>query len=160
MGMSPLPGARITVINLDSTAPYSGMLPGLPGDDAGIMRYGDHYQVITTDHLRAFTEDVALQARIAAVHALGDIWALGAQAQTVLSTIILPRMSADMQERYLTEIMTAASEVFLAQGAEIVGGHTSLGSELRIGFTITGICEREPIKISRQRLIFCKMRMR
>ena len=25
----------------------------------------------------------------------------------MLSTIILPRMSADMQERYLTEIMTA-----------------------------------------------------
>ena len=120
----------------------------LPGDDAAIMRYGDHYQVITTDHLRAFTEDVALQARIAAVHALGDIWAMGAQAQTVLSTIILPRMSADMQERYLTEIMTAASEVFIAQGAEIVGGHTSLGSELTIGFTITGICEREPIQLS------------
>ena len=119
-----------------------------PGDDAAIMRYGDHYQVITTDHLRAFTEDVALQARIAAVHALGDIWAMGAQAQTVLSTIILPRMSADMQERYLTEIMTAASEVFLAQGAEIVGGHTSLGSELTIGFTITGICQREPIQLS------------
>ena len=119
-----------------------------PGDDAAIMRYGDHYQVITTDHLRAFTEDVALQARIAAVHSLGDIWAMGAQAQTVLSTIILPRMSADMQERYLTEIMTAASEVFMAQGAEIVGGHTSLGSELTIGFTITGICEREPIQLS------------
>jgi selenide,water dikinase len=119
-----------------------------PGDDAAIMRYGDQYQVITTDHLRAFTEDVALQARIAAVHALGDIWAMGAQAQTVLSTIILPRMSADMQERYLTEIMTAASEVFMAQGAEIVGGHTSLGSELTIGFTITGICEREPIQLS------------
>ena len=119
-----------------------------PGDDAAIMRYGDHYQVITTDHLRAFTEDVALQARIAAVHALGDIWAMGARAQTVLSTIILPRMSADMQQRYLTEIMSAASEVFIAQGAEIVGGHTSLGSELTIGFTITGICEREPIQLS------------
>ncbi|PWQ92942.1 selenide, water dikinase SelD [Leucothrix pacifica] len=119
-----------------------------PGDDAAIMRYGEQYQVITTDHLRAFTEDVALQARIAAVHAMGDIWAMGAQAQTVLSTIILPRMSADMQARYLSDIMTAASEVFGAQGAEIVGGHTSLGSELTIGFTITGISEREPIQLS------------
>ena len=52
-----------------------------PCDDAAIMRYGDKFQVITTDHLRAFTEDVALQARIAVVHALGDIWAMGAQAQ-------------------------------------------------------------------------------
>lgn len=119
-----------------------------PGDDAAIMRYGKQFQVITNDHLRAFTEDVALQARIAAIHALGDIWAMGAQAQTVLSTIILPRMSAGMQERYLTEIMTAASEVFAAQGAEIVGGHTSLGSELTIGFTITGVCEQAPVQLS------------
>ncbi|PWQ97893.1 selenide, water dikinase SelD [Leucothrix arctica] len=119
-----------------------------PGDDAAIMRYGDKYQVITNDHLRAFTQDISLQSRIAAIHAMGDIWSMGAQAQTVLSTIILPRMSSDMQERYLTEIMTAASEVFGAQGAEIVGGHTSLGSELTIGFTITGICEHEPIQLS------------
>ncbi len=119
-----------------------------PGDDAAIMRYGKQFQVITTDHIRAFTEDVALQARIAAVHAMGDIWAMGAQAQTVLSTIILPRLSATMQERYLSEIMTAASEVFASQGAVIVGGHSSMGSELTIGFTITGLCKQQAIQLS------------
>ena len=141
---------RDVLANVLKTLPQVGREDVLsqPGDDAAIMRYGDKYQVITTDHLRAFTEDIALQARIAAVHAMGDIWAMGAQAQTVLSTIILPRMSAEMQSRYLGEIMTAASEVFSAQGAEIVGGHTSLGSELTIGFAITGICEQEPIQLS------------
>nr|CAA6829321.1 MAG: NADH dehydrogenase-like protein / Selenide,water dikinase (EC [uncultured Thiotrichaceae bacterium] len=120
----------------------------LPGDDAAILRYGEQFQVITTDHLRAFTEDPAVQARIAAVHAMGDVWAMGAQAQSVVSTIILPRMSADMQRRWLAEIMTVAADVFTAQGAAIVGGHTSLGPELTIGFTITGLCEHEPIQLS------------
>ncbi len=119
-----------------------------PGDDAAIMRYGDQFQVITTDHLRAFTEDPATQARIAAIHAMGDIWAMGAQVQSVLATIILPRMSSAMQEHWLSEIMSVAADVFVAQGADIVGGHTSLGSELTIGFTITGLCEQEPIRLS------------
>ncbi|RVU85765.1 selenide, water dikinase SelD [Leucothrix sargassi] len=141
---------RDVLANVLKTLPHVGREDVLskPGDDAAIMRYGEQYQVITTDHLRAFTEDVALQARIAAIHAMGDIWAMGAQAQTVLSTIILPRMSSEMQARYLQEIMCAASDVFGAQGAEIVGGHTSLGTELTIGFTITGVSQREPIQLS------------
>ncbi|MEZ5536855.1 MAG: selenide, water dikinase SelD [Thiolinea sp.] len=137
----------------------SGVLAGLPqatqadvssrpGDDAAILRDGERFRVLTTDHLRAFTEDPATLARIAAVHALGDIWAMGAQPQTVLATLILPRMSAELQERWLTEIMSAAAEVFSAQGAEIVGGHTSLGSELTIGFTINGVREQEPVQLS------------
>lgn len=119
-----------------------------PGDDAAILRYGEQFQVITTDHLRAFTTDPALLARVAAIHALGDIWAMGAQAQSVVSTLILPRMSAELQQQWLAEIMAVAAEVFVAQGAEIVGGHTSLGAELTIGFTITGLCQQQPIQLS------------
>lgn len=119
-----------------------------PGDDAAILRHGEQYQVLTTDHLRAFTEDPALQARITAIHALGDIWAMGARPQTVLTNIILPRLSATLQQRWLAEIMQAAATVFSQHGATIVGGHTSLGSELTIGFTINGLCEQEPIQLS------------
>ena len=62
----------------------------LPGDDAAVLRMGDVRQVVTTDHLRAFTEDPVLMTRIAAVHALGDIWAMGAAPQAALATVILP----------------------------------------------------------------------
>jgi selenide,water dikinase len=48
-------------------------------------------------------------------------------------------MSAALQDRTLTEIMQAASEVFGAEGAAIAGGHTALGSETNIGFTVTGL---------------------
>lgn len=117
-----------------------------PGDDAAILDIGGgRQQVITTDHLRAFTEDTALMARIAAVHALGDIWAMGAAPQAALATVILPRMSGPLQSRSMAEIMAAAAEVFTAEGAEIVGGHSTMGAETTLGYTITGLCEGTPI---------------
>ncbi|SIT90523.1 selenophosphate synthase [Yoonia rosea] len=106
------------------------------GDDAAEVQAG---QVMSTDHLRALTHDPVVMTRIAAVHALGDIWAMGAKPQAATASLILPRMSATLQERTMTEIMSTASEVFAKAGAKIIGGHSSLGDELTIGFTITGL---------------------
>lgn len=120
-----------------------------PGDDAAILREaGGGFQVLSTDHLRAFIEDPVQMTRIAAVHALGDIWAMGAAPQTALSTIILPRMSATLQERTLREINDAAQDVFGAAGATIVGGHTTMGAEMTIGFAVTGQRQDMPITVS------------
>jgi len=113
-----------------------------PGDDAAVLRAGSGFQVITTDHLRAFVADPWLMARIAAIHAAGDVWAMGARPQVALAQVILPRLSGALQERTLREIMAAASEVFEAAGADVVGGHTSVGAELTIGFTVTGTADR------------------
>ena len=113
-----------------------------PGDDAAVLRHGDGVQVITTDHLRAFTEDPWLMARITAIHALGDIWAMGAEPQAALAQITLPRMAPELQARTLAEVMAGAAQVFGAAGADLVGGHTSVGSELTLGFTVTGLAAR------------------
>lgn len=111
------------------------------GDDAAILRHGTGFQVFTTDHLRAFTDDPGLLARITAIHALGDIWSMGARPQAALAQIILPVMAPRQQTETLREIMTAAAEIFGPEGADIVGGHTSLGAELTIGFSVTGLCD-------------------
>lgn len=110
-----------------------------PGDDAAILSIGQAVQVMTTDHLRAFTNDPALMARLTAIHALGDVWSMGADPQIALAQITLPRLSAPLQERMLAEIMGAASAVFRAAGADIAGGHTAVGDELTVGFTVTGL---------------------
>jgi selenide,water dikinase len=120
----------------------------LPGDDAALLQTGDRKQVMTSDHLRAFIDDPVVMTRIAAVHALGDIWAMGATPQAATATIILPRLSGPLQERTLAEIMQAAQAVLQDAGAEIVGGHSSVGSELTIGFTLTGLCEGAPITLA------------
>ncbi|CUH85550.1 selenide, water dikinase SelD [Thalassovita mediterranea] len=120
------------------------------GDDAAVLQMGEVTQVISTDHLRAFSHDPALMARIAAVHALGDIWSMGARPQSALAQIILPRMSPTLQERTLKEVMAHAGAIFADAGAEVVGGHTTQGAEMTIGFTVTGTLAkgRQPIALS------------
>ena len=131
------------------TAPLHADVIAGPGDDAAILRGPNgSFQVLSTDHLRAFIEDPVQMTCIAAVHALGDVWAMGAAPQVALSTIILPRMSAGLQERTLREINDAARAVFEVAGATIVGGHTTMGAELTIGFTVTGIRPDMPITVA------------
>lgn len=110
------------------------------GDDAAVLRTAaGGVQVLTTDHLRSFCLDPRLMAELAAVHAMGDIWAMGAAPQVALAQIILPPLSPDLQARTLVEVMQAAASVFAAAGADVVGGHTSEGAELTLGFTVTGL---------------------
>ncbi len=120
----------------------------LAGDDAALLHMGGTRQVLSSDHLRAVTNDPVLMTRIAAVHALGDIWAMGAEPQAATANLILPRMSPALQERTLSEIMSVATDVMAQAGADIVGGHTTLGDELTIGFAVTGLCDNDPITLN------------
>ena len=116
------------------------------GDDAAVLKQpGGGFQVISTDHLRAIVDDPIQMARIAAVHALGDVWSMGAQPQVALASLVIPQMSPALQARTLREITGAAEAVFREAGAQLVGGHTTMGAELTLGFTVTGTRDRMPI---------------
>ncbi|PTX54195.1 selenophosphate synthase [Litoreibacter ponti] len=118
------------------------------GDDSAVLDTGGAQQVISTDHLRGFLADPLAMTRIAAVHALGDIWAMGAAPQAALAQITLPRQTPELAERHMAEIMETARAVMGEAGAEIVGGHSTMGAELIVGFTVTGLCERAPITLA------------
>jgi len=120
----------------------------LPGDDAALLDFGGIRQVLTTDSLRPFTTDPYRMSKIAVLHAMGDIWAMGAKPQAVLVTVTLPQLGRSQQSEWLSEIMAGAAEVILPSGAEIVGGHTSMGAELSLGFSITGIVDRPAITLA------------
>ncbi|WP_424971906.1 selenide, water dikinase SelD [Dinoroseobacter sp. S76] len=137
-------GAKIGATALDAAlaplpAPQHPDTLSGPGDDAAILRHGGGQQVISTDHLRAFVEDPYLMTRIALQHALGDVWAMGAAPQAVLSQIILPRATPELHRGMLAEITAAAQTGVRAVGADLVGGHTGIGAELTLGFTVTGL---------------------
>ncbi|WP_224815895.1 selenide, water dikinase SelD [Hasllibacter sp. MH4015] len=146
-------GAKLgaeALVGIISASPGATRLDisALPGDDAAVLRVGKARQVISTDHLRGFALDPALVARVAAIHALGDIWAMGAIPQAALAQIILPRAAPRLQGVWLAEVMEAAGAVFRDEGVAIAGGHSTEGAELVVGFTVTGLLERDAITLS------------
>ena len=114
------------------------------GDDAAVLKINSSFQALTTDHLRSFTNDAWLQSKITAIHALGDLWAMGSNPDIALTNIIIPESSNEIQKRTIKEIIDGANSVFDAEGVKIVGGHTSLGKEIVIGFTLGGFSEKRP----------------
>ncbi len=115
------------------------------GGDAAVLDLGaGRRQMLSADVLRAFTADWGLLARIAAVHALGDLWAAGARPQAALALVTLPRMSDPLAAATLAEILAAAAPVFAAEGAAIAGGHSAVGAELSVGFAVTGLADADP----------------
>lgn len=135
------PGVLSRALSVLPAAVRAEVLSG-PGDDAAVLRAGAGVQVLTTDHLRAFCNDPRLMARLAAIHALGDVWAMGAEAQVALAQVTLPPLGPELQARMLAEVMDGAGAVFRAAGADVVGGHSTEGAELTIGFTVTGLADR------------------
>ena len=126
-----------------------GALSGLPapsgdvalglGDDAALLTVGGARQVIATDHLRALTEDPFLMGRIATLHALGDIWAMGATPQAALVNVTLPRQSEPLAARALAEVMAGVTGALSDAGAALAGGHSAMGAEFALGLTVTGL---------------------
>ncbi len=113
--------------------------PEADGDDAAVLATGGVRQVLTADSLRAVTGDEALMARIAAVHAMGDVWAMGALPQAALLQVTLPRSGPRIEARMLARVTAAAAAELAAAGAVLAGGHSAVGSEFAVGFAVTGL---------------------
>ena len=109
------------------------------GDDAAVVRPPPgRLAVRTADQFRAFIDDPWLFGRIAANHALGDLYAMGAEPQTALALATLPLAPPDKLERDLEAMMRGALDVLNAAGCALVGGHTAEGAELSLGFALDG----------------------
>ena len=116
-----------------------------PDDAAVVDTGGPLLAVHTVDNFRAMIDDPYLFGRIAANHALGDVYAMGATPQTALAVASVPYGLEAKVEADLEMIMTGANEVLREANCALVGGHTSEGSELALGFAINGLVPREAV---------------
>ncbi len=114
-----------------------------PDDAAVVDTGGQRLSVQTVDYFRAIVDDPYTFGRIAANHALGDIYAMGAEPQTALAIATVPYGIEAKVEADLSQMMAGANAVLREAGCALVGGHTSEGAELSLGFAANGLIERD-----------------
>ena len=128
-GLAPAPRADVP-LGLDAA------------DDAAVTLPPPGMAVVqSVDFFRAFLDDPYLFGRVAAAHALSDIFAMGAAPWTAMAVATIPFMRGRKMQDELAAMMRGASELLAAEGCALVGGHSGEGAEAGLGFAVTGLAD-------------------
>ncbi|MEP5569740.1 MAG: selenide, water dikinase SelD [Halioglobus sp.] len=131
-------GLSAALMVLAENYPGVSMPPG-EGDDASLIPgAGKKPLVQSLDILRQITADPWIMGRIAANHALSDLYACGAYPVSALAAITLPFARASLLQRELEQILAGALHEFSQVDCTLTGGHSMQGPELQVGFTVNG----------------------
>jgi len=112
-----------------------------PDDCAVLSVPQGQVMVQSVDYFRSFIDDSYTFGAIAANHALGDIFAMGAEAQSALAIATVPYALERIVEETLYELLAGALSVLQPAGAVLAGGHSSEGAELSFGLSVNGLID-------------------
>ncbi len=117
-----------------------GVLVGLDAaDDAAVLApLPGRVTVQTVDQFPAFVDDPWLFGRIAAVHALSDIHAMGAEPHAAMALVGLVPGDSDAMEDDLAHMLQGVLSILREEGCALVGGHTSESDRAALGLCVTG----------------------
>jgi selenide,water dikinase len=109
-----------------------------PDDAAAVETERGEIVAATIDGFRAFADDPWLVGRVAAVNAVSDLWAKGVAPRFALAQVSVPETDAARAEETLYQAMAGARAALDDDGVTLVGGHTTTGPELTVGFAVWG----------------------
>ena len=116
-----------------------------PDDCAMLSVPEGKVMVQSVDYFRAFIEDTYNFGAIAANHALGDIFAMGAEAQSALAIATVPYGRERVVEETLYDVLAGALHILEPTGAVLAGGHSSEGAELAFGLSVNGLIDPDKV---------------
>jgi selenide,water dikinase len=92
--------------------------------------------VSTVDSFRAFTDDPYVVGQVAAVNAMSDLWAKGVAPRFALAQVSVPEGDLAETEESLYQALAGARAALDQAHVTLIGGHTTTGPELTVGFTV------------------------
>jgi selenide,water dikinase len=113
-----------------------------PDDAAALRTPSGDVVIASVDGFRAFTDDPWLVGRVAAVNAVSDVYAKGGRPRHALAWVTLPEQEGARAADTLAQVMAGARAALDPLGVSLVGGHTTTGRELQVGFAVTGALAR------------------
>ncbi len=119
---------------------YNNIYTGLDSpDDAAIVRVPPgKLSVHTVDQFRALVDDPFIFGQICVNHCLSDLFAMGATSSNVLALATIPYGTDAKQEETLYQLLSGASLALADAKTFLVGGHTTEGPDLSLGFACNG----------------------
>ena len=113
-------------------------------DDAAIVQIpAGKLSVHTVDHFSALVDDPFLFGQICVNHCLSDLFAMGATSHNVLAIATIPYANNNNQEETLYQLLSGAILALADAKTFLVGGHTTEGPELSLGFACNGWIDPE-----------------
>lgn len=126
----PAPGDRSQTLLIGLEAP----------DDAAVVQVPEgQLMVHSVDFFRAMLDDPFILAQVCLKHCLSDLYAMGAEPQSVLALATLPYASENKQAELLYQLLAGIYKGLLPSQTPLVGGHTTEGPELSLGFACNGL---------------------
>lgn len=117
-----------------------------PPDDAAVIQVsGDRLLVQTVDAFTALIADPFVFGQISAHHALSDLYAMGAMPHSALAIATVPYGNAAAVEESLYQLLAGALKALHEVGAELVGGHSTEGTDLAFGLACNGFATSEQL---------------
>lgn len=121
------------------------MPPDGMNEDSAVLPIPESGEIVQSiDVISEIVSDPFLLGRIAAVHAMSDIYAANAVPVWAMASVTLASARADIQQSQLSQLMAGGLMALSEAGAQLVGGHTGESDALAIGFAVTGWREVPP----------------
>lgn len=109
--------------------------------DAAIFKTNEQSLVQSVDQISALCDDPYVFGRIAAVHALSDVFTSGAAVHSAQVLVNLPFADHQIVRRDLKQLMAGVVDALNEDNCALIGGHTSEGSDLSLGLVVNGFVE-------------------
>jgi len=127
--------------NTDSSAELPGFLS--QPEDSALIEISGTSLLCSTDLIYLPGANLYDAGRVAALHALSDIYASGGLPRWALVTLLIGR---EMPFEYGQAVMAGVRETCTQEGVAIIGGHTVTGNEAMVGLSVIGTTLQPPLR--------------